>query len=215
MMNLHVHHRVLAAILCAFPSVVFADAPPPPPPDAEGWNATQSVAPSSVVHLGSYTLSLEETRLADVQRAVGARRIEHAGDAGDSVGWLCYTVGSGRSRAKVWMTSSEMGGQEQRIDGFIIRSAPASRASVSCPALSSRFAPIRLQHALGLGSSEQQIRVALGTPSRRVGTWIYDESATKTPGDCEGGSFDVTSGLQARIEHGAVVDLRVFKVTSC
>ena len=35
------------------------------------------------------------------------------------------------------------------------------------------------------------------------------------PGDCEGGSFDVTSGLQARIEHGAVVDLRVFKVTSC
>jgi hypothetical protein len=86
---------------------------------------------------------------------------------------------------------------------------------VSCPALPSRFAPIRLEHALRLGSSEQQILAALGTPSRRVGTWIYHESAAKTPGDCEGGSFDVTSGLQARIEHGAVVDLRVFKVTSC
>ncbi len=85
----------------------------------------------------------------------------------------------------------------------------------SYPALPAKLTPIRLDRGFWLRSTEHEVTGALGRPSRQQPGWLFYDFLGKSPEKCEGGFYDVTNGLQIRIQHGFVTELRASQVTSC
>jgi hypothetical protein len=62
--------------------------------------------------LDQYRIRFEETGLRDVMPRAGGY-IQHQGDAGENIYWLCYTIADGKPAQRLWIIASgEMGGPE-------------------------------------------------------------------------------------------------------
>ena len=209
-------HLLIASSLWVLAAAALAGSPPPLLVDESGWNPTESKPPSSAVLLGSFRLGFETTRLEDVRHAAGVGAITHQGDAADSIYWLCYTASVAGSHERIWILSSgEMGGPEHEITGVSAQLSQSFRAIPSCPALPAKLTPMRLDRGFWLRSTNHEVAGALGTPSRQQAGWLFYDFSGKSPQKCEGGFYDVTNGLQVRIQHGLVTDVRASQVTSC
>ena len=210
------HLLIVSSLWVIAAATAFAASPPPLLVDDGGWNPTESKPPSSAVLLGSFRLGFESTRLEDVRHAAGVGAIAHQGDAADSVYWLCYTASGTGSNERIWILSSgEMGGPDHEITGVSAQWSRAFRAIPSCPALPAKLTPIRLDRGFWLRSTEHEVADALGMPSRQQAGWLFYDFSGKSPEKCEGGFYDVTNGLQVRIQHGLVTDVRASQATSC
>ena len=193
-----------------------ATPPPPAPFDAITWAATRSQAPVTALRMGGVVVRFEATTLDEVRKAVGTGTIAHAGDAGESLYWLCYTHRAGTRSERVWLVShGEMGRSTHAVTHISAARAPTGGATADCPALPPRMTPLALDRGLWLGTSEQAATAALGAPSHRDRDWRSYDAAGKVPGDCGPAGLDRMSWLRLRLRNGRVDALSAGQTTSC
>lgn len=164
--------------------------------------------------MGTWRIDFEKTTLHDVLSRTSVGSIRHAGDAGESIYWLCYTL-AGQVPARIWITSDgEMGGPGRVVTGITITRLRSGRPLAACPALPTDLQPASLQGNIRLGMRETSLTEMLGAPSHRSGPWISYDFEGKVPGNCEGG-FDVLNSLLLKTRRGNVEAIYANQVTSC
>ena len=109
----------LLLVQLAFPAADCSAQTAPPPVDE---HALERVGPTVVKRLatdfslGAFAGRFEETRLGAVREAVGKGTIQHQGDAGASIYWLCYR----RAQHRLWVVShGEMGGPDHLVTEIV------------------------------------------------------------------------------------------------
>lgn len=193
-------------------------ATPPPEIAHPGWahKATQRSAFASEMTMGSLHVRFEKTSLDDVLRAAAAGAIDHQGDAGASVYWLCFTNATPSFTERVWLVSDgEMGGNAHLVTGVSAQRLSAGNASADCPALPANLQPLALEHGVWLGASPRDFHQKFGLPSSRGTAWESYDYAGKVWGSCEGGSFDLTNSLLLRVRKKRIDFLQLNQTTSC
>ena len=204
--------RLIGALAALSVASAFASTPPPALP-FDGrlpWPHRSTRLPATDFVMGRFNLKLERTTLADVKAAANTGTIEHQGDAGGSVYWLCYSVPG----ARVWLASSEMGGGDQAITEFDARpwrGAP----DADCPSLPTRFQPLSIHGGLWLGARESAVRAALGTPSQVHGQWQSFNYEATMRSQCPPDGYDVMNWVMLRMKHSQVIGLSAGQITSC
>lgn len=109
--------------------------------------------PVSSIRTGKFSIELQRTRLADVQRAYGGTIFEETEGVGIAR-WLCY---QGR-QATTWFMSNTLGGG----DFIMMVAVQAGAATGSCNAAPAGFAPPEMGIP-GLGASLAQLRSTFGS----------------------------------------------------
>jgi len=170
------------------------------------------------LHLGALEIRLEETRLEDVWRAVGAGHIRHRGDAAGSMYWLCYTVRQTAGGERLWIVAhAEMGGPERRITELEARVLdPPAQATAACPELPAALQPVRLDFGLWLGAQHSDFAARLDLPRGGQGPALNYAYWGQVPGVLEGEAmqYDLGNGLSLRVAGGRVTGLRAWQVTT-
>lgn len=195
----------------------FAITPPPAIPFSSfpQETALQS-SPLTELTMGSLRVRLEETSLDEVRAAASAGAIEHQGDAGESIYWLCYTNLKPTPAERIWLLSDgEMGGDVHRITGVSAQRLPGAQATADCPALPVKFTPLKLESRIWLDMPPQVARIKLGMFSFKSGNWESYDYMGKVPGKCAGDGFDLTSSLMLQVVKGRIHSLRINRITSC
>ena len=189
-------------------------APPSQPFEARTWAPSMKRKPTMGATLGKWRIDFEKRTLADVLSRASVGAIQHAGDAGESVYWLCYTL-IGHAPSRLWITShGEMGGPERAVTGITITAFESGQPVVECPALPVHMQPVSLQGNVRLGMSERSLAKVLGAPSHKSGDWISYDFEGKAPGNCLGG-FDVLNSLLLKTRQGEVEAIYASQITSC
>jgi len=166
-----------------------------PPPVNE--RAFERVPPTVVKRLatrfslGPFKGRFEETRLGAVREALGEGTIQHQGDAGGSIYWLCYR----RAQHRLWVVSSgEIGGPDHLVTEIVEELAEQDAgASTDCAIIPEKFSPVIFDSKLHLGMSRQKVITALGPPSKSEAAQIvYSHHGKLVDG------FDETAWLTFR-----------------
>lgn len=204
--------RLCAISFIAWCCVSLAAMPPPDSQFSESLNSTLSHKASTALLLGPARFEFEEATLAQVQEVLGAGQIEHWGDAGESVYWLCYSNRIEGGVETFWLVASgEMGGPEHRIGR--VSAVLAQAAPPECPDIAPRFQPVRLDTGLWLGVQGDAVK-RLGRPSNASGPWRGYAFHGRIPGKCPG-AFDLLSWVQIKVEDKLISELHAGRVTSC
>ena len=141
----------------------------------------------------------------------------HAGDAGGSRYWLCYTTPTASKPSNVWIVShGEMGGPSHDVTSVVIAESPDVPSQPDCPVLPPAMLPISLSNGLRLGDRVDEVRRVLGSPQMQRDQWlIYSyEGRIESSGNCVGG-FDQLNWLFIDSRSQTVRSLQAGQVTSC
>ncbi len=204
---------LLLFITCAV-SAAETLAPPPQPFEAQTWSSSMKRKPTSGIILGRWSIDFERATLSEILSRVAIGEIQHSGDGGESLYWLCYTVG-GQAPARLWITShGEVGGAERAVTGVVLVKLKSGKPASGCPALPPRLLPASLQGNLWTGMREGAVIKRLGAPSYRNREWISYNFEAKRPGDCPG-AFDVYNSLLLRTNQGSIEAIYANQSTSC
>jgi hypothetical protein len=150
---------VLLPSMASFAADASRQVPPPHFPLNVAPPAQLTLAPSSSVALGQFTVVFGETSLGAVLKQVKVGRVDHAGDASESVYWLCYSICTTKARERMWMLShGEMDGPSRVIYGVvaiprIASSQTTQEPRTGVPRNSSSSASFRLDSAIRWSSS--------------------------------------------------------------
>jgi hypothetical protein len=209
---------ILAALSCAAAESPLSPSnlPPETPFGDELPSESRPNPPSDGIALGSYTVAFEKTSLADVIKATGAGLIRHAGDAGGSQYWLCYTVPS-KSPSTLWVIShGEMGGPDHFVTSLAWMAKTDGASPAECPSLASQVLPISLSNGLKLGDSADVVTRILGAPQAKRNGWVSFSYVGKVEDDgrCNGG-FDLGNWLIIDTTNGTIQSIHAGQVTSC
>lgn len=170
------------------------------------------------VKLGHFSLTLEETTLAEIVAAVGAGDIAHRGDAGGSIYWTCYTVRSLPTSQRIWLIAhGEMGGSERRVTEVQAAfNLPAGGVRGNCPTLPNKLLPVMLSSGTWLGTSARAVRQRLGRPSSSAAEVLSYSHVSKVSGQYQGKvvEFDRAALLRVVLRHGRVASFVASQVTS-
>jgi hypothetical protein len=157
---------LLLLLLFAIPADRSSAQTPPPLLDE---HTLEGVPPTAVkklairFSLGAFAGRFEETPLSAVRKAVGEGTIQHQGDAGGSVHWLCYR----RPQHRLWVMSSELGGSDHRVTEIVEELIEKdNEVSTDCAILPEKFVPVAFDDKLHLGMSRSEVVTVLGTPSK-------------------------------------------------
>jgi hypothetical protein len=204
----------LLLLLFAIPANDCLAQTPPPPLDEQ---AIERVPPTVVKRLatrfslGAFAGRFEETPLGAVRKAVGAGTIQHQGDAGGSIYWLCYR----RAQHRLWVMSSEMGGRDHRVTEIVEEltekgtEAKDTETSTDCAIIPEKFAPLVFDGKLHLGMSRSEVVTALGPPSKSdAAQMVYSHAGKLAHG------FDETAWLILRFREEKLVSMRGGKTTT-
>jgi hypothetical protein len=200
---------VLLLLLFAIPTD-HSSAQTPPPVDE---HAFESVPPTVVKRLatrfslGAFAGRFEKTTLGAVSEAVGAGTIQHQGDAGGSIYWLCYR----RAQHRLWVVSGgEIGGPDHLVTDIVEEiTDKGAETSTDCATLPKRFAPLVFEGKLHLGMSRLQVVTALGSPSKSdAAQMVYSHHGKLAHG------FDETAWLILQFREEKLVSLRGGKTTT-
>ena len=200
----------LLLLLFAIPADDGSAQTPPPPVDE---HAFERVPPTVVKRLatrfslGAFAGRFEETRLGAVREAVGEGTIQHQGDAGDSIYWLCYR----RAQHRLWVVShGEMGGRDHRVTEIVEEfNDKDAGASTDCAIIPEKFSPVVFDSQLHLGMSRQEVITALGPPSKSEAAQIVYSHAGKLAD-----GFDETAWLILGFREDKLVSMRGGKTTT-
>ena len=188
--------------------------PPSRPVEALTWSPSMKRQPSTGAKLGRLRIDFEKTTLAEILLNTEVGAIQHSGDAGESVYWLCYTL-NGPTPARLWITADgEMGGPARAVTGITIAALKSGQPVAGCPALPLDMQPASLQGDIRLGMYERSIVKMLGVPSHRGADWISYDFEGKAKGNCPSG-FDVLNSLVLKTRRGTVDTIYANQVTSC
>ncbi|WP_441277056.1 hypothetical protein AB7783_05470 [Tardiphaga sp. 172_B4_N1_3] len=200
----------LLLLLFAIPSDDCSAQTPPPPINARAF---ERVPPTVVTRLatrfslGSFAGRFEETRLDAVREALGEGTIQHRGDAGDSIYWLCYR----RAQHRLWVVSGgEIGGPDHLVTEIVEElTEKDAGASTDCGIIPEKFSPVIFDGELHLGMSRQEVITALGPPSKSEAAQIvYSHEGKLADG------FDETAWLILRFRENKLVSMRGGKTTT-
>ena len=157
--------------------------------------------------LGAFAGRFEETPLGAVREAVGEGTIQHQGDAGGSIYWLCYR----RAQHRLWVVSSgEMGGPDHRVTEIVEElTEKDTGTSTDCAIIPEKFAPLVFDGKLHLGMSRLEVVTALGPPSKsEAAQMVYSHAGKLADG------FDETAWLILRFREEKLVSMRGGKTTT-
>ena len=187
----------------------FAQTPPPAFDEQAFERVRPTVAKRLAIRfsLGAFAGRFEETRLDAVRDAVGEGTIQHQGDAGDSIYWLCYR----RAQHRLWVVSSgEMGGPDHRVTEIVEELAEKNtEASTDCAIVPEKFGPLVFDGRLHLGMSRMEVVRALGSPSKSdAARMVYSHAGKLADG------FDETAWLILRFREEKLVSMRGGKTTT-
>lgn len=183
----------------------------PPPPLYE--HALERVPPTVVKRLatrfslGAFAGRFEKTQLGAVRQAVGGGTIQHQGDAGDSIYWLCYR----RAQHRLWVVSSgEMGGPDHVVTEIVEEfTESGAETSTDCAIIPEKFSPLVFDGKLHLGMSRSEVVTALGPPSKsEADQMVYSHDGKLADG------FDETAWLILRFRGQEHVSMRGGKTTT-
>lgn len=201
----------LLLLLFAIPADDCSAQTPPPPLDEQAF---ERVAPTVVKRLairfslGAFAGRFEETPLGAIRDAVGEGTIQHQGDAGGSIYWLCYR----RAQHRLWVVSSgEMGGPDHLVTEVVEELAEKkdTETSTDCAIIPEKFAPLVFDGKLHLGMSRLEVVAALGPPSKsETAPMVYSHHGKLADG------FDETAWLILRFREEKLVSMRGGKTTT-
>jgi hypothetical protein len=195
---------------------------PPKLPNIDHVRPTLKESPVSNVLLGTLAIKLESTSLDDILNAAGSGDINHMGDAGGSQYWICYTLPFNDESERIWFSSGELGGPDNKIDSFYAVIDEKVKSSTSCPELPARLRPASLSNGVGLGAASDMLDRRLGKPSAKIGGWRFYSYTGPTSGlwidPVTGKSrkkeFEELGILGVRIRDGKIVGLFESQITS-
>lgn len=151
----------LLLLLFAIPADDCSAQTPPPPLDEHAFERVPPTVKTRLAtrfSLGAFAGRFEETPLGAVRKAVGGGTIQHQGDAGGSIHWLCYR----RAQHRLWVVSSEMGGTDHRVTEIVEELAGKDTGtSTDCAIIPEKFAPLVFDGKLHLGMSRLEVVTAL------------------------------------------------------
>ncbi|OPY94208.1 hypothetical protein A5906_14720 [Bradyrhizobium sacchari] len=200
----------LLLLLFAIPADDCSAQTPPPPVNERAF---ERVPPTVVKRLatrfslGAFAGRFEETRLGAVREAVGGGTIQHQGDAGDSIYWLCYR----RAQHRLWIVSSgEMGGPDHLVTEIVEElSEKDAETSTDCAIIPEKFVPLVFDGKLHLGMSRLEVVAALGPPSKsEADQMVYSHEGRLANG------FDEAAWLILRFREERLVSMRGGKATT-
>ncbi|MHB8844193.1 MAG: hypothetical protein ACYC7L_05530 [Nitrospirota bacterium] len=187
-----------------------------PPPARDGRiavPATLKTDPILNVNIGKFKAKFEKTTLGEILKTVGVGTIHHAGDAGGSQYWLCYTLPNQR----VWLISNgEMGGSDHVLTQVqAISTKQDSLVNTSCPQIPTPFQTISMNFGW-IGTTQESLIRVLGQPSGKDGgrfKYLYEG---KEPGVSDGQKmeWDVLSFLEVTIANNEISSVYASHVTS-
>ncbi len=194
-----------------------------PPPVVDGsisdpetaWRAVTK--PSEGLAMGPLKILFEETTLPEVMRAIKSGSIQHQGDAGGSVYWLCYTALNHGDNVRIWIEASgEMGGPEQSVTEVAVQRIANGRPSPECPVLPKLYEQLNFNNGIGLGAPVGSVKKAFPTGLLRSGdhAFIGYQGKVTDDGHCDGG-YDLLNSLYLTFKAGIVVAISAVQVTSC
>ncbi|WP_374625285.1 hypothetical protein [Devosia sp.] len=147
-------------------------------------------APVKAITVGSLKVTLQRTRLKDVQKAFGGT-IQSDGDGAGRADWICY----GAEGANVWFISNALGGYE-----FVMMvAAETGKPSAACDAAPEKFA-IPDFGIPGLGAPVADLKATFGAASG---------SKIAYRGDRPGGYSDIAQYIGYVLKGGKVAGIGV------
>lgn len=200
----------LLLLLSAIPADNCSAQTSPPPVDE---HALERVTPTVVKRLairfslGAFAGRFEKTRLGAVREAVGEGIIQHQGDAGASIYWLCYR----RAQHRLWVVSSgEMGGPDHRVTEIVEElTGKDAGAAADCAIIPEKFSPVVFDGKLHLGMSRQEVIKTLGPPSKsEAAQMVYSHEGKLANG------FDEAAWLILGFGEDKLVSMRGGKTTT-
>jgi hypothetical protein len=198
-----------------------ADIAPPPNFSLEvAPKPTLKSTPASSISLGSVVVDFDKTTLGEAMKHIKAGRIQHQGDAGENVFWLCYSIRAEDKWQQLWLLShGEMGGEEHIIYGVVAKILPSKPSACACPELPAGLSPVKLNNGFWLGMKTDEIRKKLGKPSLHQTQWIHYESERELGGDPRAKDFGTDKiyemgSLSVRAAKGKIVEIWATKQTS-
>jgi hypothetical protein len=200
---------LLLLLLLALPADhCFAQTPPPPLDE----HAFERVPPTVVKRLatrfslGAFAGRFEKTPLGAVRNAVGEGTIQHQGDAGGSLHWLCYR----RAQHRLWVLSGEIGGPDHLVTEIMEElTEKDTETSTDCAVMPEKFALLVFDGKLRLGMSRSEVVTALGPPSESAAAqMVYSHQAKLANG------FDETAWFILRFREEKLVSMRGGKTTT-
>src|SRR5664279_5004367 len=156
--------------------------------------------------LGAFAGRFEKTTLGAVREAVGEGTIQHQGDAGGSIYWLCYS----RAQHRLWLSSGEIGGPDHLVTEIVEElTGKDTETSTDCATIPKRFAPLVFDGKLHLGMSRLEVVTALGPPSKsEAAQMVYSHHGKLADG------FDETAWLILRFREENLASMRGGKTTT-
>ena len=182
----------------------------PPPIDEHALEHVPSTVVARLAtrfSLGTFAGRLEETLLGAVREAVGEGAIQHQGDAGGSLYWLCFR----RAQHRLWVVSSgEMGGPDHRVTEVVEEVIEKdTETSSDCAVMPEKFALLVIDGKLHLGMSRLEVVSALGPPSMSDDArMVYSHNGKLIDG------FEETAWLVLRFREEKLVYMRGGKTTT-
>jgi hypothetical protein len=98
--------------------------------------------PVTKLMVGNLRVVFEKNTLSQIINVIGVGRVEHQGDASESISWICYTIPNQSVPQRIWISAGEMGGSEHRVDGVNALQSEAIKSSDGCPTLPQNFLPV-------------------------------------------------------------------------
>jgi len=147
-------------------------------------------APVGAIQVGKQKVTLQSTRLRDIQKAFGGT-LQRAGEGAGRADWICY----GAEGGTVWFISNALGGFE-----FVMMvAAEAGKLSAACDPAPAGFAFPEFGIP-GIGASTAELKATFGKAS---GSKISYRS------DRPGGYSDVAQYIGYMIKSGKVAGIGV------
>jgi len=206
---------IATSLWSAMGSVLAGTPPPKLPSDNVSWPASMKRPPTRGIVLGKLSVAFEKTALAEVLEAAPRGFIQHQGDAGDSIYWLCYTRAGANVAYRLWIVSDgEMGGNKHAVTMVTAQRITDAEPTKDCPALPASLQPVSLDVPIWIGTTDREVERVLGPPSHRQGMWGRFDYQGKVPGPCQGG-YDMYNWLWTRSEHARISGISAGQVTTC
>ena len=195
----------------------YSQQPPPPNPlYNRSWAPTLKRVPTDGLLMGRRKVLFGTTPLREVSTEAGRVPIQHQGDAGESIYWVCFDFQPLQRRQRIWLISDgEMGGTEHRVTAIAAQFTDANSGGTDCPELPEPLTPLSIAQTLWLGIPEADVSKILGVPSHTGETWTSYDYAGKRKGTCLPDGFDVTSWFAFKKQEGRVVGIYAGQIVSC
>jgi len=180
---------------------------PPPWPVPNIKAGPIAAQPVTGITIGAFDIKLEQTTFKDAASHLGIASVGQRGDASGFQMWVCYTLSA--MHARLWLTSSELGGGEY-INGFVVRREPGDVvAEPMCPAIAGvPPTTVTIDHGISLGSTENFVEATLGKPNEAPDYVVYYAYLGKDA------RYDVSSVLTLRIKNGVVTEIHAAHLTT-